>query len=565
MSKFFTTALSAVFMQAAALAATPDSGTLPVLVINTENNQPVESKEYYLNATYYLDNMGDESVDPIGSPQDLQEVQIKGRGNYTWIGFDKKPYKLKFPKKTAILGMNKSKHFALLAHADDNMGFMRNITGFELSRRLGLEWTPAEKPVEIYLNNDYLGLYFLTETIRIENTRVNITEQEDNSTADVDGGWLVEIDNYDTDPHIDVMEQGEFPIYFTYKSPEVLSDAQRDYLAGQLEGMNRAIYNPDKNSDEWLEYIDLESAVRYYIVQEILDDCESYHGSCYIYKDRGEGSKWHFGPVWDFGNSFGRGVKKEFIWQNPTFHQTWIGEIYKYPAFRNRVIEVWKEFCETGYAGLETYLSEYAAGMEDAAKSNYLRWEKYGNDNVKAKTIEMIQMLRKSVRWLGEQWGCQPDISDDSDPEVYVRGSFNNWSLTNPMEHLGDMRYVLNSAGNVMHAGDEFKIATDDWSSVDFGADKENMTPEPERVFTLLQRGKNIIVPEGVTADHKMVFDAVEGTLLFTTGTGVDNTATGEMEIPEIYTITGQRLQEMGGKGIYLLKYNDKKTIKVIK
>lgn len=116
--------------------------------------------------------------------------------------------------------------------------------------------------------------------------------------------------------------------------------------------MNDAIYAEDKSSSEWLDYIDLESAARYYIVQEILDDCESYHGSCYIHKNLGEGEKWHFGPVWDFGNTYQRGDKSQFIWQDATFHQTWIGEIYKFPAFQEKVREVWAEFCAEGYAVL---------------------------------------------------------------------------------------------------------------------------------------------------------------------------------------------------------------------
>ena len=64
-------------------------------------------------------------------------------------------------------------HFALLAHADDNLGFMREPMGFWLSERLGLEWTPDMKPVEVVLNGDYIGLYFLVENIRVAKDRVS--------------------------------------------------------------------------------------------------------------------------------------------------------------------------------------------------------------------------------------------------------------------------------------------------------------------------------------------------------------------------------------------------------
>ena len=177
------------------------SGTLPVLYIQTENNKTITSKDYYLNATYYLDALGLAGYQSIGSASAPLTMEIKGRGNYTWRDFNKKPYRIKLADKQPLLGLNKSKHFALMAHADDaqsKKGFMRNQVGFELSRMIGMEWTPATAPVEVVLNGDYIGLYFLTETIRVDKDRVNIVEQEDEETNSeaITGGWLVEIDNY---------------------------------------------------------------------------------------------------------------------------------------------------------------------------------------------------------------------------------------------------------------------------------------------------------------------------------------------------------------------------------
>jgi len=434
--------------------------------------------------------------------------------------------------------MDNNKHFALLAHADDNMGFMRNITGFELSRRLGLSWTPADKPVEFYLNGDYKGLYFVTQTIRIDSTRVNITEQEDEAVSEVDGGWLVEIDNYDTDPHITVTEHNGYPIYFTYKSPEVLGPEQEAYLTEQVNAMNDAIYSEDKKSSEWQKYIDLETAARYYIVQEILDDCESYHGSCYIHKDRGEGEKWKFGPVWDFGNAFQRGDKGKFVWQDAEFNQTWIGEIYKFPAFQTKVKEVWAEFCKTGYDGLEQYLHEYASVISDAAHYNFERWNQYGNDDVEAKTREMIRMIRCSVDWLGDQWGAKPEISVEPGVDIYIRGDFNNWDATHKLHYLGNgiYEYDLQDADY----SDAFKIGSSDWNTVDYGAAEDGMTPMAEQEFKLEKNGKNINFPQVLT--RRMVVDLKNETLMFTDYSRIDDIDLEMMEKTEFYTVTGQRV-----------------------
>lgn len=72
-------------------AAVSPSGTLPVLYIQTENNAPITSKEDYINATYYLDNKGLSDYQSIGSKAQPLNMEIRGRGNYTWRDFDKSP------------------------------------------------------------------------------------------------------------------------------------------------------------------------------------------------------------------------------------------------------------------------------------------------------------------------------------------------------------------------------------------------------------------------------------------------------------------------------------------
>ena len=282
MLKFKNFILAACLFVTICVQAADYSGTVPVIFINTENNTPITSKEDYLQATYYLDPMGIEGIEAFGSIDNQLPLEIRGRGNYTWNGFDKKPYRLKFGAKTAILGMNKSKHFALMANADDELSGLRNAVGYELARMIGMPWTPSAKPVEVVLNGEYIGLYFLTETIRIDSDRVNIVEQADEETDPyaITGGWLVEIDNYDSDPHVRITEGNGERIIFTYKTPEILSTVQEEYLRNQMTTIDAAIYNKDKNNNEWENYIDLARLVRFYIVQEILDKAESFHGSC---------------------------------------------------------------------------------------------------------------------------------------------------------------------------------------------------------------------------------------------------------------------------------------------
>ena len=402
-------------------AASP-SGTLPVLYIQTENNQKIESKEVYVNATYYLDNKGLSGYESIGSAAAPLDMEIKGRGNYSWTGFNKKPYRIKLADKQPLLGMNKSKHFALLAHADDSndrKGYMRNAVGLELSKMIGMTYTPDSKPLEVVLNGNYIGLYFLTETIRVDKDRVNIVEQEDEETDSekITGGWLVEIDNYDSDPHVTITEGGNvYTMWITYKTPEVLSYQQEQYLIQQMMLIDNLVYG-DKQSDDIWKYVDIDALAKFYIVQEITDNYESFHGSCYLHKEMGANEKWHFGPVWDFGSSFNRD-KSQYMYQGDVWHNHWIPQFCKFPAFMNRVKEIWKEFYASELNNIYSFIDAHESQIAAAAAKDKERWPEYhGSQSLSTYIDRTTNVLRQNIAWLNEQWGDGNDNGNGNDDD----------------------------------------------------------------------------------------------------------------------------------------------------
>lgn len=401
-------------------AAVSPSGTLPVLYIQTENNAPITSKEDYINATYYLDNKGLSDYQSIGSKAQPLNMEIRGRGNYTWRDFDKKPYRIKLADKQPLLGMTKSKHFALLAHADDSKGFMRNAIGFQLSKLIGITWTPTAKPLEVVLNGDYIGLYFLTETIRVDKDRVNIVEQEDEATDPmaITGGWLVEIDNYREDPQI-IITEGDYyntETAFTYKTPEVLSSAQEQFLKEEMERINTLVYG-DKNSDELWKYLDMEALARFYIVQELTDNYESFHGSCYLYREMGEGEKWYFGPVWDFGSAFNRD-KSQYIFEGDVWHNHWIPEICKFPAFNTCLKTLWTNFYNGDFNQIYDYIVQQKDLIASAVQADYQRWPDYGNNDFSNRVTKVTNRLRSYAQWLNENnWAIPEDNTGGDDDE----------------------------------------------------------------------------------------------------------------------------------------------------
>lgn len=420
------------------------SGTLPILYINVKNedgslNNEIIDKDLqhknYFSGEYWLDLNGCdwmelEGASSVGSKEEPLPLEIKARGNFTRKAFSKKPFKLKLESKQKLLGLSKSKHFAILAHADDTFGFMRNFAGFNLGKRIGLPWTPSQQPVEVVINGDYRGLYFLTESIRIDSDRVNIEELDDNCPDNslISGGYLVELDNYDEENQIRMEEkscvQGQNLdiLRITWDTPEEYTELMKQFVTEQFSAMNEAIGN---NSDELWKYMDMDDAARYYIVEEIISHTESYHGSTYLFRDRGEGQKWHFSPLWDCGNAFS-GPTSGFFYDHDPYGNTWIPSMRANPTFNDKVNETWLWFMNTRFDGFYDELRDYAAHITEAAKCDHLRWGDapfpMGGQNVvdnsdMQKRLETVQQhLSRKIEWLKGEFGDYTSTAITSEP-----------------------------------------------------------------------------------------------------------------------------------------------------
>lgn len=355
------------------------SGTLPVIYINTVDSLPIVSKTDYIDATYWLDPL-DTGFEAFGSAEQPLKTEIRGRGNYTWNAFDKKPYKLKLDKKAGFFGLPKSKHWALLADANSGTAFSTAL-GMEISRKMGLAWTPSCQAVEVVLNGEYMGFYTLCETVRVDEDRVNIHEQADLETDpdEIAGAWLLEIDNTYNDYQINLTDANGYAMSISPDTPEILSDEQTLYLSAEMNRLNDLINAEDKSdSTELEEILDINAFARYYLTLEIMHDLEGFYGSCYFYKDAEPGSKWTFGPVWDWGNALSKLKEGKRIYEsNPANH--WVDQLVQFPAIMEEIKKVWYEFFSNNPA---EYFSNFVADYIDYITPAYTgpesqRWPEY--------------------------------------------------------------------------------------------------------------------------------------------------------------------------------------------
>ncbi len=397
------------------------SRTVPLVHINTQDSMPIISKDYYIGGTLWIENCGLEDFESLASEEVPLEIEIKGRGNYTWTRL-KKPYKIKFAKKQSPLGLDNSKHFVLKPDCEDWSGYLRNETGFETSRRLGMPYTTRQYPVELILNGEYEGIYFLCEKIRVESGRVDIMEQNDNETNpdNVTGGWLIE--KSDKEPWLIAQNQNNDPnepfYTFSSESPEVLSQEQLDYITPLLQRIDSLIFVPDKNDLTWENYLDVNSLARYYVIQEVMESVESFSGSLFMYKDWGEDEKFKFGPVWDFDcSTYANGTTGDhFIFEYETeFTFLWIKELLKFPHFQQTIRMVWKEFkANDVLSKVLAHAYQWRNTIKDAETSDSQRWPFLASVHPEELTTQYLDIIARKVAWLDEQWSVpEGDVNCD--------------------------------------------------------------------------------------------------------------------------------------------------------
>ncbi len=380
------------------------SGTLPVMYIETENHEPVLSKTVYINATYYLDPMGAEDVEPLGSQNAPLAMQIRGRGHSSWKGV-KKPYKLKLDKKAGLLGMAPNKHWALIKPLESI------VAGLKLGELMDMAWTPGFRPVEVVLNGDYIGLYFLTETIRIGQNRVNIYEQQDGETdpALIGGGWLVEVDNYKDQCQITVPENSAWNLTLRYHSPEVLSGEQLQWLTNEFTSINRAVYASDKTSTAWEDYIDIESMARFFIIQEVMDNPDGFHGSFYLHKDLAEGARWVAGPLWDM-SCYNR-EKTDYTFRMKVhygFTPHWIGELIQYDSFCRAVADAWREVYPSKLSEIYDYIDDVVLPLDRAWSNDSERWDFDRTQTAPVRAESIKAALARNIEWFNSHLPVSP-------------------------------------------------------------------------------------------------------------------------------------------------------------
>ncbi len=378
---------------------------LPVFSINTAGKAPIVSKDVYLNGTLSINP----NLDFEQEANNL-ELEIKGRGNSTW-GMPKKPYRIKLKQKAKILGLQEAKNWVLLANYSDKT-LLRTAVVFDLGRAINSNFTPEHRHVEVVLNGSYIGTYTLTEQIEVNPGRVEITELKSGDTGSdkITGGYLVELDRREDETYIVKTAIRTLP--FAIKSPDAPTTEQYNYIKKYLTDTENAIY-ADNFADPvngYAKYIDVESFINWYLVQELVknQDAQNY-SSIFYYKDKN--GKLGMGPLWDFDLSMGNvdysiSMDPQGWWVK---HGPWFTRLFDDPAFEAKVKKRWKEIRNKEVEDMLKNIDKQSAKLALSQKQNFSVWKildkkVWPNPQIfytyEGEVTQIKKWLRTRIEWL---------------------------------------------------------------------------------------------------------------------------------------------------------------------
>ncbi len=288
-----------------------------------------------------------------------QLMGIEYRGSTSYRLSDKKSYGVETWDETGndlsveVLGMPSEEDWILMGQvfrASTNTlfdtTFLFHRLGYELFRSMG-NYAARSRFVELEINDQYLGIYLLMEKLKRDENRINIQSisTADNNGDNITGGYILKIDktsgsevgvgqplsyfdsNWDDDARYTeaVSFRSDFSVfgqelqeapfgppyhssqyletYFVYEYPDyqLITPEQKNYIQSEIGQFERALLAKDGS---YTNFIDLQSFVDYFILNELTMNEDAYRLSTFLYKDRN--GPIHLGPVWDLNIGYHR-------------------------------------------------------------------------------------------------------------------------------------------------------------------------------------------------------------------------------------------------------------------
>ncbi len=398
-----------------------------------------------------------------------ENVQLKGRGNSTW-DWPKKPYQIKFADPVDLFGMGEARIWILLANYRD-VSLMRNEIAFHLARELRSPYAIRGTFAELYVEEQYIGLYHVTQKVEIGRNTVNLIDPL---------GVLIEVES--------AREADDIHIFSDVSNTclvlkEAVQDDDHDARNKALEAFGRAFdrleaaaYNGDWKMVQ--KEIDVESFVHYFLISEFTANPDAYVSSFYLYRD-GDKDVIHAGPVWDFDMAF---ANAKYIYGDATSpNRTWVYEdprellemhpamsvpLFAYlmdlPEFRREVEVCYREELRPILERLPETIQTLADAIEEKAVVDQDVWHTHSKYSVEVE--KLMAWFDSRTAYMDLLYGGR--VMVDGGTYIFtVNGEEFCWNV----EHLSDDSYRISDQNTGLTLGVTNAASIADGQAVGFG------------------------------------------------------------------------------------------------
>lgn len=360
----------------------------------------------------------------------LQITSVTGRGNDSfqndleW----KNGFSITFDDRHSVFGLEDNDDYLLLPGYRYS-SLLAYAIEKDLFSEVHTKFAPEYRLVQLYMNDEYMGLYMLTDSMEIDKNRFDLidsyaqtksinqnklaeykknTEQDEegnitkvyydipNTPKDITGGYILELDLKDyPDSRSRFVSAKGVPL--SLKSNNYASNDQLEYVYNFWDDFEKAVISPDGFNSKgkyYADYIDIDSMADLTLQLELSCDI-SFLGSIYFYKDSDElgDGKLHAANHWDLERSYSDvklAKKKSFI-MDARYDKFvkfgldfWLA-LYGHEDFRKALKDKWfnnySNAVELILADGETYNKEgvgsinyYLKRYEESAVINSNRW-----------------------------------------------------------------------------------------------------------------------------------------------------------------------------------------------
>ena len=456
---------------------------LPTIYL-TSTNANTQGRSYVDSSKRNTTTAALKMIDAAGSEISTMDIkELKARGNSTFTYAAKKSYQMKLETASDLLQNGENvKTWVLLANYFDAT-LMHDKLFKDMAAALEMPYTASCDWVNLYYDGEYRGVYLLSEKNAVKDTGINITDLEaaykdqnpeygtNMTTAtgtnayggsytyttgltdptDITGGYLLEL-NHDAPDEVNgfVTKKGKG---VNVKSPEWCGDAAMEYISEYYQAFENAVYAMDENGNytginddgkHYYEYVDRDSLVKIFLLQELALSPDGFISSLYFYKDAN--GIMYAGPIWDQDMTLGTGWTK-YISPDTTDYHYLADALIQIPDFREAVIAYYNEtFAPQANALIAENgtIYGYADRLTDSAEMNFVLWPyiRVGDPNNTEhiwKNTTYASVLADMQNWLTQRIA---KLNVTFAETVFVTGDVNGDGVVNSDDAVCILRYL---------------------------------------------------------------------------------------------------------------------------